>query len=400
MTALTSFFINRLIPLNSDPNEPGNRLRIGQLEGYLSIFCNILLFIIKCFLGIVSHSIALLADAFHTLMDVATSSIVILGFNLSMKPADAEHPFGHGRAETIASLTISFLIGVVGFEFLKSSIERIFNQQEVIVTSATIGILVLTIIIKEIMAKVSHEMGDLIDSDALKGDAVHHHSDVLSSILVVIGLAGSKMNMPWLDSLMGVGVSGFILYTGYGLAKSAIDELLGRPPSKELVDQIKSGAISVKGVIDVHDVIVHQYGNRKFISLHVEVGMEHAAEDLHQIAENVERKISLSTRADVVTHIDPVDISGCAINKIQDIIKPVLDKYSLDNIQDLRVVEDNIGGLEKINFEIPCSVEFNHENKIAVELIHVIRGKYPGSMPQIKFSKQVTEIEQGELNGN
>lgn len=393
MTALTSYLINRVIPANSDPNEPGNRLKIGQFEGYLSILCNVLLFVVKFFLGILSQSIALLADAFHTLMDVATSGIVILGFKMSLKPADAEHPFGHGRAETIASLTISFLIGLVGFEFLKSSIERIFNQQEVIVTASTIILLIITIVVKEIMAKISHEMGDIIESDALKGDAVHHHSDVLSSILVLIGLAGTKMNLPLIDSIMGIGVSGFILYTGYGLAKSAIDELLGKPPSKELINQIKSDAISIDGVNDVHDVIVHQYGNRKFISLHVEVGMEHKAEDLHHIAENVERKVGLSTRADVVTHIDPVDISSCAINKIQNIVKPILEKFSLENIQDLRVVEGKSGSLKNITFEIPCSVEFDKEKEITSELTHVIKGIYPGSLPQMKFSRQVAEIE-------
>mgnify|MGYP001261079968 CR=1 FL=1 len=393
MTAMTSYLINRVIPENSDPNEPGNRLKIGQFEGYLSIFCNVILFIVKFFLGFLSQSIALLADAFHTLMDVATSGIVILGFRMSLKPADAEHPFGHGRAETIASLTISFLIGLVGFEFLKTSIERIFNQQDIIVTTSIIFVLIITIFVKEIMAKISHEMGDIIESDALKGDAVHHHSDVLSSILVLIGLAGSKMNLLWLDSLMGIGVSGFILYTGFGLAKSAIDELLGKPPSKELINQIKSDAISIEGVIDVHDVIVHQYGNRKYISLHVEVGMDHKAEDLHHIAENVEKKVSLSTRADVVTHIDPVDISNCAINKIQNIIKPILDKYSLENIQDLRVTEGKSGNLKKITFEIPCSVEFDKEAEITNELTHVIKGKYPKSLPQMKFSRQVAEIE-------
>ena len=125
MSTLTSFLINRIIEKGSNPLEQSNRLKIGQFEGYLSIFSNIILFVIKFSIGILSYSIALLADAFHTLIDVGTSIIVILGFRLSQKPADSEHPFGHGRAETIASLSIAFLIGLVGFEFLKSSIENL-----------------------------------------------------------------------------------------------------------------------------------------------------------------------------------------------------------------------------------------------------------------------------------
>ena len=156
MIALTTFLVNRVISKGDDPLEPSNRLKVGKFEGYLSIFSNLFLFGIKLFLAIISQSIALLADAFHTLMDVATSGIVILGFKLSQKPADAEHPFGHGRAETISSLLISFLIGLVGIEFLKSSIGRLYDSQELMVDPKMIFIIVVTIAVKEIMARVSH----------------------------------------------------------------------------------------------------------------------------------------------------------------------------------------------------------------------------------------------------
>ena len=388
MSSLTSFLVYKVIPKGSDPMEPTNRFKIGQFEGYLSIFGNIVLFIIKLFLGISSYSIALLADAFHTLMDVGTSAIVILGFRMSQKPADAEHPFGHGRAETIASLSIAFLIGLVGFEFLKSSIERIFHTEEVITNYSMIIIVVVTIIIKEIMAKICHEMAHLIDSDALRGDAVHHHSDVLSSILVVVGMVGIQFGFSWIDSLMGIGVSGFILYTGYELAKNAIDELLGKPPSKELLLTIKDEAKCVKGVIDVHDIIVHQYGFNKFISLHIEVDDINSADELHYIADEVERVLSKKTRADVVTHIDPVSISDCAELKIGEIVQPVLEKYTLNSIQDLRIIEKN-GVLKEVSFEVPCNVEFNNKDEVNKELTRIICGKYPEIKPQIFFKNQI-----------
>jgi cation diffusion facilitator family transporter len=388
MSKLTSYIVSIVIQKGSDPLEPANRLKIGQFEGFLSIFSNIILFGIKLALGISSYSIALLADAFHTLMDVGTSIIVILGFKMSQKPADAEHPFGHGRAETIASLSIAFLIGLVGFEFLKSSIERMIHHEIVAVNFYMILIIFVTIIIKEIMAKISHELAHLIDSDALRGDAVHHHSDSLSSMLVIVGLIGINFNMPWLDSLMGVGVSGFILYTGYELAKNAIDELLGKPPSKEFLEIIKSEALKVKGVFNIHDIIVHQYGFNKYISLHVEVGDNNTADKLHFIADEVELLIEKKTRADVVTHIDPISVSNCVENKIKEIVKPVLEKYSLESIQDLRIEEED-GILREVKFEIPISVEFNFKKDVNLELVRIICGKYPESNPQIFFKNQI-----------
>ena len=388
MGALTHYIIKRLIPEGTNPLEPANRLKIGQFEGYLSIFSNLILFAVKFSIGISSFSIALLADAFHTLMDVGTSAIVIIGFKLSQKPADKEHPFGHGRAETIASLSIAFLIGLVGFEFLKSSIERMIHHEEVIVNSSMILIIVLTIVVKEVMHRICHDMAHIIDSDALRGDAAHHHSDVLSSILVIVGMVGIQFGLPWLDSIMGIGVSGFILYTGYQLAKNAVDELLGKPPSEELLGLIKTEALSVNGVINIHDIVVHQYGFNKFISLHIEVGDDKTADELHFIADEVERNLSVKTLADVVTHIDPVCISGCAENKISEIVQPVLEKYKLNSIQDLRVLE-NDGMLTDVTFEVPCSVEFEHQVEVENELKRIICGKYPESNPQIIFKNQI-----------
>ena len=388
MNTLTTLLVNRVISKGDDPLEPSNRLKVGKLEGYLSIFSNLFLFGIKLFLAIISQSIALLADAFHTLMDVATSGIVILGFKLSQKPADAEHPFGHGRAETISSLLIAFLIGLVGIEFLKSSIGRLYNSEELMVDPRMIFIIVATIVIKEIMARVSHEMGELIESDILKGDAVHHRSDMLSSLLVVVGLVGVRLGWPELDGYMGIGVSIFILYTGYELARNAVDELLGKPPTKEMIKSISHIATQVSGVINVHDIIVHQYGIKKFISLHIEVGHDSSADELHIIADVVENKIAKKLYANVVTHIDPVKWDGSIENSIMDLVKPVIDNYTVGAIQDLRIMKEN-GVVANISFEIPCSVEFMQKEEVEVKLNLQLSHAYPRCKIEIKFINQI-----------
>ena len=389
MNEFTTYLVNRVISKGDNPLEPSNRLKVGNLEGYLSIFSNLFLFGIKLSLGVVSQSIALLADAFHTLMDVATSGIVILGFKLSQKPADAEHPFGHGRAETISSLLIAFLIGLVGIEFLKSSIGRLYNSEELMVDPRMIFIIVVTIVIKEIMARVSHEMGELIESDILKGDAVHHRSDMLSSLLVVVGLIGVRLGWPELDSYMGIGVSIFILYTGYELARNAVDELLGKPPTKEMIDSISAMAREVNGVLNVHDIIVHQYGVKKFISLHIEVGHDRTADELHVIADSVEDKIAKKMYANVVTHIDPVKIDGNIENDIMEMVSHIIKNDELGTIQDLRIIKED-GVVSNISFEIPCSVEFMQKDEVQIELNQQIYKAYPHCKIEIKFINQIS----------
>ena len=389
MNRLTTFLVNSVICKEGNPLEPSNRLKVGKLEGYLSIFSNLFLFGIKLFLGLISQSIALLADAFHTLMDVATSGIVILGFKLSQKPADAEHPFGHGRAETISSLLISFLIGLVGIEFLKSSIGRLYDSEELMVDPKMIFIIIVTIVVKEIMARVSHEMGELIESDILKGDAAHHRSDMLSSLLVVVGLIGVRLGWPELDSYMGIGVSVFILYTGYKLAQNAVDELLGKPPTKEMINSISVIATKVGGVLNVHDIIVHQYGVKKFISLHIEVGDDRTADELHIIADLVEDKIAKKMYANVVTHIDPVKLGGNIENAITKMVNHIIKNDELGAIQDLRIMKEN-GTVSKISFEIPCSVEFMQKDEIQIELNQQIAKIYPHCKIDIKFINQIS----------
>ena len=389
MNRLTTFLVNSVIRKEGNPLEPSNRLKVGKLEGYLSIFSNLFLFGIKLFLGLISQSIALLADAFHTLMDVATSGIVILGFKLSQKPADAEHPFGHGRAETISSLLISFLIGLVGIEFLKSSIGRLYDSEELMVDPKMIFIIIVTIMVKEIMARVSYEMGELIESDILKGDAAHHRSDMLSSLLVVVGLIGVRLGWPELDSYMGIGVSVFILYTGYKLAQNAVDELLGKPPTKEMINSISVIATKVGGVLNVHDIIVHQYGVKKFISLHIEVGDDRTADELHIIADLVEDKIAKKMYANVVTHIDPVKLGGNIENAITKMVNHIIKNDELGAIQDLRIMKEN-GTVSKISFEIPCSVEFMQKDEIQIELNQQIAKTYPHCKIDIKFINQIS----------
>ncbi len=389
---MVNFIVNNIIPKNANLKDPSVRHKVGVNEGYFSIIGNFILFIAKVIIGLLSHSIALLADAFHTLLDVATSGIVIFGFKVAQKPADAEHPYGHGRAETLASLIISFIIGYIGIEFFKTSIYRIFNEETLVITPWMIGVVSVTILIKEIMARVSFELGDAIDSDALRADALHHKSDVWSSLLVIVGLISAQFGYPFIDSYMGIAVSLFIFYTGFELAKNAVDDLLGRPPSKAYIEQIKQIALSVKYVLNVHDIIVHQYGTQKFISLHIEVSDLHSAEELHFIADSVEKELGDALFADVVTHVDPIKMDGKLESEVVDVINSVISQWRNLGIQDLRLSGD-INEKLCITFEVSCPIEFQYEQDVYEKLQAHLLEKFKNSQMNINFKRQIVESE-------
>ncbi len=378
MMNTTDYFVKKIVSGEKSPGSRESRSRIGMIQGWISMAGNFVLFVIKMVLGWLSGSIALMADAFHTLSDVTTSGVVIFGFNISRKPADKEHPFGHGRAETITTLTVSMLIVFVGFEFLKTGITRIMHPEPVESNWIIIAAVVLTIVVKEWMAKLAERLADVIDSDTLRADAIHHRSDMYSSLLVVVALIGAQLGINFLDAVMGIGVSIFMLYSGYSIARSAIDDLLGTPVSKETLDKIRQLACSVEGVYNVHDIIVHRYGTHSFISIHVEVSDKLPSEAMHRIADKVEKKIAHNMEAEVITHMDPITTEGAMLEDIRQIIRRQMEKHELkQDAQDLRLVADS--KVESILFEVPVPVGFAHGKALEDDILEALRSSYPDS---------------------
>ncbi len=361
-----------------------SRAEIGALEGWVSIVLNAVMFIGKLIFGLIANSVSLIADAFHTLSDVATSIVVIIGFKVAQKPADREHPYGHGRAETIATLTIAILVGMVGLEFIKMGIERLFSNECVETSPLVITIVAITVIIKEWMARFASKLGDLINSDTLRAEAMHHRSDMLSSLLVIVALVGVYFHINWLDGVMALGVAAMMLHSGYEIAMGAIDELLGKPVTKELLNQIKSEAKQIHGVLNSHDIFVHTYGSHKFISIHLEVSEGQTPEETHHIADQVERRLNQSMNAEVVTHIDPVSIEGEAYQKTRDILDNIVKSNQVEcSIQDLRIIGKP--NPDAILFEVSVPVDFTEKVKFKEiakrELINV----FPNCIVHLDF---------------
>lgn len=277
----------------------------GLLEAWVSIIGNILLFGVKFAVGTAIGSIALVADSFHTLSDVLTSVVVLIGFKVAGRAPDREHPFGHGRGENIATLVIAVLLVIVGVEFLTQSVKRMLHPTPVAGTLMVAAMMIVFGALKELMAAFSIWLGRRIDSMALLADAWHHRSDAIASVLVAVAVVGAIYRVYWLDGLFGIGVSVLIVYTGFELGRSAADYLLGSSPSDKILSSIREEAAVVNGVVGVHDVNVHDYGLRHAISLHVEVQAAMNVSQAHLIADEVERRIAKKMNADTVVHIDP-----------------------------------------------------------------------------------------------
>ena len=281
------------------------RISIGYLEGFISTILNILLFGLKYWVGIQTFSVAIVADAWHTLSDSLTSVIVIIGFKVSSKPADKEHPFGHGRAELISSVIIGTLLIIVGFNFLVESIHRFINYQSANYQNLAVIMFIISTIIKEGLAQFSIRAGKKINSYSLIADGWHHRSDAIVSFLILIGIFLGEYFW-WVDSIMGIVVSLLIFYTAYNISKNAISALIGEKPDENLISEIRKIAnYNISRDVKLHHFHIHTYGNTKELTFHIRLPGDMRLEEAHQVATNLEEKIKEKMDIETTIHIEP-----------------------------------------------------------------------------------------------
>ncbi|MGI6588821.1 MAG: cation diffusion facilitator family transporter [Peptococcia bacterium] len=302
---INQLILSKTIPAWENTGEQQVRIAYGYLEGWLSVFLNIILAILKTICGLWINSISLLADAFHTFSDVLTSIAVILGFKISGKPQDAEHPFGHGRAEYIASFIVSTLLILVGIEFLKQSIEKLLNPEPVDYKAIVFVVMLFSALIKEWLFDFARFLGIRIKSQALIADAWHHRSDAFASLLIGVALLMTQFGYHTVDALLGIIVSFLIMYTGIELIKECSSEIIGRAPSAEFVEEVKDLVLNVNGVKNIHDIQVHQYGQKKYVNVHIEVEPELNVRESHHIADFVEDVLNKQLKVNSLVHTDP-----------------------------------------------------------------------------------------------
>ncbi|MFH2144651.1 MAG: cation diffusion facilitator family transporter [Candidatus Omnitrophota bacterium] len=367
-TDLNQFLINRAGLGNSpDASDPKVRRRCGYLEGWVSIVVNLALFLIKIIIGFLSGSISVIADAVHTASDVSTSIVVIIGFNISNKPADEDHPFGHGRMEDIATLIIAVLLCVVGAEIFKVAALRFFAPPPVRANLYLAAILALTALVKEWMARFSFRLAKLIDSSTLYADAWHHRSDAISTLFVIGAIIGTIFKLFKLDAVFGAMVAVYIIYTALKLIRESSFHLLGKAVDEALHNKIKQLSLSVKGVEGVHDIVAHDYGTLKAISLHVEVDNRLDVAAAHKIATLVETKIAKNINSSPIVHIDlkkkkKTKFSSKYIKKLRGIIRNFSQIINSHGVQ----VSSGESG-DSLNLHIVVSKHMNIEDSHKLE---------------------------------
>ena len=280
--------------------------KLGYREGLVSVILNLLLFVLKYYAGIASASLALIADAWHTLSDSLTSLVVILGIKLSSKKPDKEHPFGHGRWEQISALIIAILLALVGVEFMKDAIAKLRGHE-----AADFGWLaylatVASIVLKEGLARYAFFFFFKTGNAAVKADGWHHRSDALSSLMVLAGLFLSPYFW-WIDSVLGMLISFMLFYAAYGIIREAVNKILGEEPSEEVIGKVEQIVKAEMGnVAYPHHYHIHHYGDHIEFTFHIKVPGEETVEEAHRKATLIEMQIKTELKIDATIHIEPL----------------------------------------------------------------------------------------------
>lgn len=285
------------------------REKQGYLEGVVSIIANSALFVLKYWAGIISGSIALMADAWHTLSDSVSSVFVIIGVKLSSRKPDREHVFGHGRWEQISAMFIGFILAVIAYEFLSESVGKFFSRGSASFGTAALVVTIVSIIVKEGLAQFAFMLWRSTGNVALKADGWHHRTDALSSVIVLAGIL-LKNTFWWIDSFLGIVVSLMIFYAVYGIVREAVDKLLGELPSKELIDEVKritGGVLNTE--LSPHHFHIHRYGGHSELTFHIKLKDTMNIKEGHDIATIIEASLKKELGVTATIHIEPVSFS-------------------------------------------------------------------------------------------
>lgn len=305
-----NFLVRRFIKNYQDTKDANVRTSVGKLSGIVGIFSNLFLFVIKFVIGTIVHSVSIQADGVNNLTDAGSNIISILSFHLANKPADKDHPFGHERTETIASLFVGILILVLGFETAKESISKVIHPGSIDFRIASVIILLISIIVKFWMYAYNKKLSKTYDSSLLEATALDSISDVCGTTAVLVSTLLSPVLHFNLDEYMGIVVSGIILYGAYGLLRDMINSLIGEAPDPELVHNIVDMIMAHPAILGVHDMMLHNYGpNKIFASAHVEVDSSKDIFETHDHIDNIEREVKKNMNIDLVLHMDPVKVN-------------------------------------------------------------------------------------------
>lgn len=368
-----NFLVRRFIKNYQDTKDANVRTSVGKLSGIVGILNNLFLFVIKFVIGTIVHSVSIQADGVNNLTDAGSNIISILSFHFANKPADKDHPFGHERTETIASLFVGILILVLGFETVKESISKVIHPGSIDFRVASVIILLVSIIVKFWMYTYNKKLSKTYDSSLLEVSALDSISDVCGTMAVLVSTLLSPVLHFNLDGYMGIVVSGIILYGAYGLLRDMINSLIGEAPDPELVHNIVDMIMAHPAILGVHDMMLHNYGpNKIFASAHVEVDSSKDIFETHDHIDNIEREVKENMNIDLVLHMDPVKVNDPETELYREkVVKAIHQIDPKWGFHDFRIVSGPTHVNLVFDLVIPFEEKYTQEEIEAMLLKHI-----------------------------
>lgn len=366
---MNNFIIKKFIKDYENVNDSKVRESYGVTASIAGIIANTFLSIGKILTGFIFNSISVMADGVNNLSDGASSVVTLIGFKISGKPADKDHPFGHARMEYLTGLILGIAVLIVGVELIKSSFNKIMNPSETTFSIAMVIVLILSILIKLWLSLFYKKLGDKISSVPLKASSTDSRNDVISTIVVLLSLFISRATGFEVDGYVGVLVAIFILYSGFEILKDILNPLLGEMPDTEFVESIENKIMSYEGILNTHDLVVHNYGpNRYFATVHAEVDAKEDILKAHDLIDNIERDFAREFNMNLVIHLDPIITDDKEINALKVMtehkVKTINEKLT---IHDFRVVKGDTH--TNLIFDVLVPVDCDIKSRELVSLI-------------------------------
>ncbi|HQA55457.1 MAG TPA: cation diffusion facilitator family transporter [Synergistaceae bacterium] len=385
---MIDFLIGRFVKDSRNISDPSVRRSYGAFAGAVGIIVNLALSLAKISAGTLFGSISVTADGINNLSDSGSAVVTLIGFKLSGKPADRDHPFGHERIEYLTGFILGIVILLVGVELIKMSVSRIIDPRPTLTSDLMIAILIISVAVKLWLAKFYSRVAELISSSAVKAASADSMNDVLTTSAVLCGLLVSRYFGYQIDGWMGMGVALFILRSGIMILKSLLGPILGEMPDPELVEKIERKVRSYKGIINVHDLVVHRYGpNVIFATVHAEVDAKGSFISSHDLIDCIERDCAREMNINLVIHLDPVITDDKEINGLkkmtEDIVRSVEPTLS---IHDFRVVKGDTH--TNLIFDVLIPADYDISDSKAIEKIErAIKEKDPAFFPVITIDR-------------
>lgn len=363
---MTEFLVRYFVKDCEAVEKMSVRTAYGVLSSVVGIFCNVSLFVVKWIVGYFLHSISVMADAFNNLSDAGSSIIGLVGVKMASKPADKDHPFGHGRIEYIAALVVSFLVIEVGFTFLKEAVGKIREPQMLKFQFVSVAILILSVGVKLWMGMFNRKLGKRIDSKVMLATAADAMGDVVTTSATIVSLIFFRVTGLNIDGFVGLGVALIVMWAGIRIAKDTLEPLIGKPVDPEEYDKITKFVEKYDGIVGSHDLIVHNYGpGRSMASIHAEVPNDVDIEVSHEIIDRIERDAAKKLGIFLVIHMDPVEMKDEHVLSVKKQVKRILDALDPEvSVHDFRMVD----GTDQINLIFDMVVPFEYDDKRKNEL--------------------------------